>query len=356
MNTIGKYYRLTTYGESHGVAMGGIIDGLPSGVHLDMDAIMKMLDRRRTGKSLLTSQRRETDIPEILSGVNAEGYTLGTPIGFIFRNSDHRSEDYSEIADLYRPNHADRSYELRFGIRDPRGGGRASARETVNWVMGGAVAMEWLKDINIEIEAKVTGVGESGYKDILKELSNQGDSPVLPYNENVEQKMLDEVAMAKANLDSVGGTVTCVIRNIPAGIGTPVFGKLQAALASAMMSLNAVKGFEYGLGAESAKSHGSDILDLFNPGFSPAPTVTNFSGGIQGGISTGMPVFFNVYFKPTPTIPRQLPFADRNGDIRELTVNGRHDPCVALRAPVIVEALTAMVIADKYIERYGYQM
>lgn len=329
--------------------MGGILDGMPSGVAIDMEEVMRMIDRRRTGRSTLTSQRREADIPEILSGLSPEGLTLGTPIGFIFRNTDAHSKDYKELDTHFRPNHADYAYEKKYGVRDARGGGRASARETVNWVMGGALAMQLLSRKGVRIEAGVTQVGRSGYADPF------GGERLIPgsgFSEDsvIERKMLEEVERAKMENDSVGGRISCIITGVPAGLGNPVFGKVQARLSEAMMSLNAAKGFEYGYGFLSASARGSEMLDLFNPEFEPAATSTNFSGGLSGGITSGMPVYFNVYLKPTPTISRPLPMPDKEGKIDILTVEGRHDPCVALRAPVIVEALAALVIADLMID------
>lgn len=355
MNTFGKNFRLTTFGESHGPAMGGVVDGMPSGVRFDMEFIQSMIDRRRTGRDQLTSQRRETDIAEILSGVSRDGLTLGTPIGFIFRNTDARSSDYSEVETHFRPNHADYAYEQRYGIRDPRGGGRASARETVCRVMGGAIAMLWLREIipGLTIEAKVTAIGEKGYPDVLRHLAEAGGEASLPHDDTIEEQMRDVVANAKERLDSVGGIVTCLVKGIPPGLGNPVFDKLSARLADAMMSINAAKGFEFGLGAEASASCGAEILDLFSPDFRPFVTTTNFSGGAQGGISNGMPVFFSVHFKPTPTISRPLPMPDAEGKLSEIAVKGRHDPCVAMRAPVIVEAMAVMTIADLLLGRIG---
>ncbi|MDE5773288.1 MAG: chorismate synthase [Muribaculaceae bacterium] len=348
MNTFGTNFRLTTYGESHGAALGGIVDGMPPGVKLDMQSIQSMLDRRRTGRDTLTSQRREEDVPEILSGITGDGVTLGTPIGFIFRNKDARSGDYREVEHRYRPNHADYCYEQRYGLRDARGGGRSSARETVCRVMGGALAMQALHSRYpaLTIEARVTSVGGVGYDDVLRLLSENATDTRLPYDEKLEEDMRQAVAATRDRHDSVGGVVTCLVKGLPAGVGNPVFGKLHAVLAAAMMSINAAKGFEYGLGCELAASHGSEVLDMFNPGFVPTLTSTNYSGGIQGGISNGMPIFFSVYFKPTPTISRPLEMPDEDGNLSELCVKGRHDPCVALRAPVIVESMAALTLAD----------
>ena len=351
MNTLGHNLRLTTFGESHGSAMGGILDGIPSCVHLDMTEIRRMIDRRRTGRSPLTSQRHEADIPEILSGISPDGETLGTPIGFIFRNTDARSSDYGDLATRYRPNHADLTYDLKYGIRDHRGGGRASARETVNWVMGGALTMQWLKTLGITIEARLTACGDAGYANVFSGVILDPEGGSIPYDEATERLMEAKVEEARRNTDSTGGRVSCIIKGVPAAIGSPVFGKTQARLAEAMMSLNAVKAFEYGLGMEAAGMRGSECMDLFNPGFSPSPMATDSHGGILGGITTGMPLFFNVFFKPTPTIARKLPMPDRDGEIADITVGGRHDPCVAMRAPVIVEALAALTIGDLILAR-----
>lgn len=346
MNTLGKILRLTTFGESHGAAMGGVLDGLPAGTRIDMVSVMEMIQRRRTGVNPLTSQRKEEDCPEILSGISPEGIALGSPIGFIFRNKDHRSADYGELADHYRPNHADFTYDQRYGIRDYRGGGRASARETVNWVMGGALAKQWLEKLGITIEARLTGVGEVQYDSPLREIIEHPMDGNLPYDEKKEKKMLEEVDKARREMDSVGGRVSCVIRGVKAGVGTPVFGKVQARLAEAMLSLNAVKGFEYGIGAEAAEMRGSEMLDEFNEGFMPSPFKTDFAGGALGGITTGMPICFNLWFKPTPTISRPLGMATREGCVDSVEVHGRHDPCVAMRAPVIVESLAWLIIGD----------
>lgn len=346
MNTIGYNLRLTTFGESHGVAMGGILDGLPAGVAVDMEEIQRMIDRRRTGVNPLTSQRKETDVPEILSGVSPEGLTLGTPIGFIFRNSDARSKDYGDLAVHFRPNHADYTYDRKYGIRDHRGGGRASARETVNWVMGGALAAQWLRTLGISVEARLTQVGGIGYEDPFRSMRDMPEVSAFPFSRETEDGMKAEVEAARKDGDSVGGRVSCVIKGLPSGLGNPMFAKFQARIAEAMLSLNAVKGFEYGEGMESASRRGTEMLDLFAEGLAPMPCLTNHAGGTLGGITTGMPFYFNVWFKPTPTISRPLPMADADGNIHEICVKGRHDPCVAMRAPVIVEALCLLVVGD----------
>lgn len=355
MNTTGNILRLTTFGESHGPAMGGVLDGMPGGLHLDMEQVRAMIARRRTGCDPLTSQRREADEPEILSGLSRDGVTLGTPIGFIFRNTDVRSGDYTDVENHYRPNHADFAYDARYGLREPRGGGRASARETLCRVTGGAMAVQLLQRMvpGIEIRATVTAIGNAGYQDLPGRLAAAGVAAALPHDDAVESAMRDCVAQAREDSDSVGGTVTCLIKGLHAGVGNPIYDKLSARLAEAMAGINAVKGIEFGIGIEAARHRGTEVLDLFNENFRPSVCSSNFSGGIQGGISNGMPIFFSVHFKPTPTIPRSLPMPDEDGIISDICVKGRHDPCVALRAPVIVEAMTALTIGDLVLGLYG---
>lgn len=319
MNTIGTLLRLTTFGESHGPAMGGILDGMPPRVHIDIDKIQKELNRRKPGSGRLMSQRKESDIPEILSGIDNDGYTLGSPIGFVIRNNDARESDYDNYKYKYRPNHADFTYYKKYGICDWRGGGRASARETVNWVVGGAIVKQWL-DINcIEIAANYIETGD--------------------------------VESAAAEGDSVGGMVECTITGVPVGLGEPVFDKLQSKLAQAMMSINAAKCFEYGYGRALAFMRGSECMDRFfsnidEIGIKDGPCMTNYSGGIQGGLSNGMPINFKVWFKPTPTIMSDIETIDIEGNPAVIKSKGRHDPCVAIRAVAIVEAMAALVIGD----------
>ncbi len=328
MNTFGRKLRLTTFGESHGKAMGGILDGMPGGVKIDMDVILRETSRRRPGQSHLVTARNEKDIPELLSGLTDDMVTLGTPIGFIVRNTDQRSGDYGEMSELYRPNHADYTYDRRYGLHEPRGGGRASARETLNWVIGGAIARQLpcMKEIIIHAEVISIG-GVTGSKDDL--------SAVV------------EKAMKRG--DSVGGVVQCRIEGVPAGIGNPVFGKLHSRLAEAMMSINAAKGFEYGDGFAAASMYGTEHADIFTNQDGNICTLTNHSGGIQGGISNGMPIIFRVAFKPTPTLLRDIETVDKEGNPRILKGKGRHDPCVALRAVPVVEAMAALVIADELL-------
>ncbi len=328
MNTFGRNLRLTTFGESHGKAMGGILDGMPGGVKIDMDIILRETARRRPGQSHLVTARNEKDIPELLSGLTDDMVTLGTPIGFIVRNTDHRSNDYGEMAHLYRPNHADFTYDMRYGLHEARGGGRASARETLNWVIGGAIARQLPCMKNISVHAKVISIG--GIKGNSEQLAS-----------------IVEEAMKRG--DSVGGVVECTIESVPAGLGNPVFGKLHARLAQALMSINAAKGFEYGDGFAAASMYGTEHADIFTAEDGQIKTMTNHSGGIQGGISNGMPIIFRVAFKPTPTLLRDINTVDKDGNERILKGKGRHDPCVALRAVPVVEAMAVLVIADELL-------
>lgn len=324
MNTFGNIFRLTDFGESHGAAIGGVIDGVPAGLEIDMDQVQAMLDRRRPGQSPLTTQRNEADKVVFLSGI-FEGKTLGTPIGFMIANSDSRSKDYDNVRNCYRPNHADYTYDAKYGIRDHRGGGRSSARETAVRVVAGAIAKQILRTQGIDIQARAIQIG-------------QCTNP---------EKFDTEIAAAKQAQDSVGAIVACTVTGAPAGLGEPVFGKLQAMLAAAMMSINAAKGFEYGIGFRGASMHGSEVVDSFyTDADGKVKTRTNFSGGIQGGISNGQDIYFNVAFKPIATITRELDTIDSAGNTTTLKVNGRHDPCVAPRAVVVVEAMAAITILD----------
>lgn len=351
MNTFGDSLRLTTFGESHGPAMGGVLDGIPSGLSIDHDLLHDWLQRRRTATSALVSSRVEPDEPEFLSGISPDGLTLGTPIAFIVRNSGQHSSDYEELRHLYRPCHADYTYDCRYGLRDWRGGGRASARETVSRVIAGAIASAVLVRQGISVKAGVIAIGTSGELPFVESMSQDGD---FNFPDPLPEKMLREVEEARKACDSVGGVIGCVVTGLSAGIGNPVYGKLQARLAEAIFSINAVKGFDYGYGFQAASSRGSTVADSFLPseegGFPPKlHTATNFSGGLQGGISNGMPVYFRVAFKPTPSIASPLPTVDDAGKPVMLQAHGRHDPCVALRAPVIVEAMATLVIADLLI-------
>ncbi|MEN8187986.1 MAG: chorismate synthase [Bacteroidota bacterium] len=345
-NSIGKLFKLTTFGESHGPAIGGVIDGCPAGIELDFNAVQKELDRRKPGQSKITTQRKEPDTVEFLSGI-FEGKTTGTSIGFQIRNTNQRSKDYSHNTDVYRPSHADFTYAKKYGIRDHRGGGRSSARETANWIVGGAVAKQFLN--NIKINAFTSSVGDistdKSYENL--DLSKTENNIVRCPDNAIAEKMIDLIDDIRKRGDTIGGIVTCVIQNVPIGLGEPVFDKLHTELGKAMLSINAVKGFEYGSGFEGAKMKGSDHNDLFNI---DGTTKTNLSGGIQGGISNGMDIYFRVAFKPVATLMQKQETIDSEGNLVEMKGKGRHDPCVVPRAVPIVEALSAMVLADALLK------
>jgi len=351
MNTFGNIFRLTSFGESHGKAIGGIIEGCPADVGIDKDFIQKELDRRKPGQSAITTSRNESDSVEFLSGIY-EGKTSGTPIGFVINNQNQQSSDYDQLKNLYRPSHADFTYQEKYRIRDPRGGGRSSARETIARVVGGAVAKIVLQKLKIKITAYTSQVGpirvERPYPDL--DLSTIEATPIRCPDKITAQKMIRYIEEIKAEGDTVGGIITCVCEGIPSGLGEPVFGKLHAALGNAMLSINAVKGFEYGLGFDSVRYKGSEINDHFyRRSDGKIGTKTNNSGGIQGGISTGEPIYFRVAFKPVATIMKEQPTVDTNGNAITFQARGRHDPCVLPRAVPIVEAMAAMVILDYYL-------
>jgi chorismate synthase len=344
-NTFGKLLKLTTFGESHGEAIGGLIDGCPAGLVLDLDQIAFEMMRRKPGQSKIVSQRKEADQVQFLSGI-FEGKTTGTPIGFIISNTDQKSEDYSHIKESYRPSHADYVYEKKYGIHDYRGGGRSSARETASRVVGGAVAKQIIS--HIKINAFVSSVGNVTVDKPYQELdfSLIESNIVRCPDPIVAQNMEALIAATKKEGDTIGGTITCVIQNVPIGLGEPVFDKLQAELGKAMLSINAVKGFELGSGFCGAMLKGSQHNDLYN---SDGSTQTNRSGGIQGGISNGMDIYFRVAFKPVATLLQKQEVLTHEGIIVEQQGKGRHDPCVVPRAVPIVEAMAALVLADYYL-------
>ena len=348
-NTFGRIFRLTTFGESHGEAIGGVIDGCPSGITLDIDAIQNELNRRKPGQSAIVSQRKEADEVQFLSGI-FEGKTTGAPIGFIVPNTNQKSDDYSHIKDVYRPSHADYTYEKKYGIRDYRGGGRSSARETVSRVVGGAIARQLMP--NVRINAFVSSVGDIFIDKPYQALdfSLTESNAVRCPDQVTAAKMEDYIKEVRKAGDTVGGTITCVLQNVPAGLGEPVFDKLHAELGKAMLSINAVKGFEYGSGFCGARMKGSEHNDLFNPDGS---TKSNLSGGIQGGISNGMDIYFRVAFKPVATIMQPQQTIDSKGNEVKMQGRGRHDPCVVPRAVPIVEAMAALVLADFYIPAHN---
>ncbi len=349
-NSYGTLYKITTFGESHGEALGGIIDGCPPGITIDFEAIELEMARRKPGQSAIVTQRKEPDAVQFLSGI-FEGKTTGTPIGFIIPNTNQKSDDYSHIKDNYRPSHADYVYDQKYGVRDYRGGGRSSARETASRVVAGAIAKQMLS--NIKINAFVSSVGPLFSRNLIKTLIFQKlrSNPVRCPDEEMAAKMEEYIRDIRKQGDTVGGTVTCVIQNVPVGLGEPVFDKLHAELGKAMLSINAVKGFEYGSGFCGAKMKGSEHNDLYN---ADGTTKTNLSGGIQGGISNGMDIYFRVAFKPVATIMQMQETIDNQGNIVEMTGKGRHDPCVVPRAVPIVEAMAAIVLADFYLLNKTY--
>ncbi|RIA09664.1 chorismate synthase [Flavobacteriaceae bacterium MAR_2010_72] len=350
-NSFGKLFKLTTFGESHGVAIGGIIDGCPAGLDLDLEAIQNELNRRKPGQSEIVTQRKEPDTVEFLSGI-FEGKTTGTPIGFTIHNTNQKSKDYSHIKDVYRPSHADYTYQKKYGLRDYRGGGRSSARETASRVVAGAVAKQLIN--SIKINAFTSSVGDIFLDKPYQELdfSKTEANAVRCPDDDLANKMIDRIKEIRKQGETIGGTVTCVIQNVPIGLGEPVFDKLHAELGKAMLSINAVKGFEYGSGFCGAMMKGSEHNDLFNE---DGTTKTNLSGGIQGGISNGMDIYFRVAFKPVATIIQKQDALDASGAIVEMQGKGRHDPCVVPRAVPIVEAMAALVIADYYLQNKIYQ-
>lgn len=348
MNTFGNILRLTTFGESHGPGVGGVIDGFPAGVEVDLDFIQAELDRRRPGQSALTTARKESDRVEFLSGI-FEGRTTGCPIGFLVRNENQHSADYENLRHLYRPSHADFTYATKYGLRDHRGGGRTSARETIARCVGGAMAKLALRHYGIRVTAYTSQVGAialTGGPDDY-DLAEAERNPVRCPDPDVAEQMAHLIAEVKAEGDTIGGIITGVITGCPVGLGQPVFGKLHAALGAAMLSINAVKGFEYGEGFAGVTARGSEQNDVFVPdGKGGITTLTNHSGGIQGGLSNGQTIRFRVAFKPVATLLREQQTVDDRGQSTIVKARGRHDPCVLPRAVPIVEAMAAMTILD----------
>lgn len=352
MNTFGTLFRLTSFGESHGPGIGGVIDGCPAGIELDFDKIQQELNRRRPGQSALTTPRKEKDEVQFLSGIY-EGKTTGTPIGFIVWNTNQHSADYDNMLRVYRPSHADYAYQMKYGIRDPRGGGRSSARETIARCVAGAVARQALQKLGIKVWAYTSQVGEICAERSYREYdpSMVDSNPVRCPDTEKAREMEALIAAVKAQGNTVGGVITGVISGVPAGLGEPVFGKLHAALGAAMLSINAVKGFEYGDGFEAARHKGTELNDIFYNRNGEIHTRTNHSGGIQGGISNGEDIFFRVAFKPVATLLMGQPTVDVEGNETMLRARGRHDPCVLPRAVPIVEAMAAMTILDYWLIR-----
>lgn len=349
-NRIGTIFSLTSFGESHGVAIGGVIDGMPAGIKIDLERVQHELDRRRPGQSSIVTARDEKDRVKVLSGI-FEGVTTGTSIGFVIENTNQHSHDYSNIKDAFRPSHADYTYSTKYGVRDYRGGGRSSARETAARVVAGAFARQVLEQIGVDIYAYTSQVGavalEKDYR-LYDRNKIEGNIVRCP-DEDVAQQMIDLIGEVKSAGDTIGGVITCVVKGVPVGLGEPVFGKLHAQLGAAMLSINAVKGFEYGLGFDFAEKRGSEVNDAFVCENGNISTESNNSGGIQGGISNGEDIYFRVAFKPVATLLQDVETVNAEGENITLHAKGRHDPCVLPRAVPIVEAMTAIVLLDNYL-------
>ncbi len=341
-NTFGTLFKLTTFGESHGTAIGGVIDGCPAGLTVDLQAVQKDLDRRKPGQSRVVTQRKESDTVQFLSGI-FEGKTTGTPIGFMILNEDQKSRDYAHIKDTYRPSHADKTYDDKYGIRDYRGGGRSSARETASRVVAGAIAKQLLNTVSIHAFTSAVGNLKLDTPHDELDFSIIEDNIIRTPSASFAAVCEEHIMRVKKAGDTVGGVITCVIKNVPAGLGDPVFDKLHADLGKAMLSINAVKGFEYGSGFHGATMNGSAHNDLYNQ---DGTTRTNLSGGMQGGISNGMDIYFNVAFKPVATLIQDQETINAAGEKVIMKGKGRHDPCVVPRAVPIVEAMAALVLAD----------
>ena len=346
-NTYGNIFTLTSFGESHGEAVGGVVDGMPAGIAIDLDFIQSELDRRRPGQSAITTSRKEADRVELLSGV-FEGKSTGCPIGFVVHNTNQHSQDYENMRNVFRPSHADYTYTMKYGERDHRGGGRSSARVTIARCVAGALAKLALRQIGVSVTAYTSQVGDISIDpDYRKhDLSLIETNAVRCPDVEAAARMESLIAEVKGQGDTIGGIITCVVKGCPVGLGEPEFGKLHAALGSAMLGINAVKGFEYGAGFACVNRRGSELNDIFSEGFH---TLTNNSGGIQGGISNGEEIYFRVAFKPVATLLMEQPTVDKDGKPTTLTARGRHDPCVLPRAVPVVEAMAAMTILDYYL-------
>jgi len=349
-NTFGHIFTLTTFGESHGEAIGGIVDGMPPGIDIDLGFIQSELNRRRPGQSKITTSRQEPDQVELLSGV-FEGKSTGCPIGFIVRNTNQHSQDYENMRCLFRPSHADYTYYTKYGVRDHRGGGRSSARITISRCVGGALAKLALRRLGITIQAYTSQVGSIALgRDYHQyDLSLTETNAVRCPDSEKAAQMEQLISQVKADGDTIGGVITCIIKGCPAGLGEPEFDKLHASLGAAMLSINAVKGFEYGEGFDGVTARGSEQNDTFYCDEGRISTTTNHSGGIQGGISNGQDIYFRVAFKPVATLLREQDTVDMDGNPAKLTARGRHDPCVLPRAVPVVEAMAAMTILDHFM-------
>ena len=351
MNTFGTLFTLTTFGESHGPGIGGVIDGMPAGIAVDMDFVRSEMSRRRPGQSAVTTARHEPDEVEFLSGI-FEGRTTGTPIGFFVRNTSQHSADYDNLRDVYRPSHADYTYQQKYGLRDHRGGGRSSARETVARCVAGALAKLALREWGITIQAYTSQVGHIALdNDYTRYHLALAETNIVRCPDVEKAKQMEELILrVKADGDTIGGVVTCVVEGCPVGLGEPVFGKLHAALGSAMLSINACKGFDYGRGFDGIAERGSEQNDSFVNREGTVTPLTNRSGGVQGGISNGQPIYFRAAFKPVATQLGEQSVLDIHGNERQLKAKGRHDPCVVPRAVPIVEAMAAITILDHYLQ------
>ncbi len=349
-NTFGNIFTLTTFGESHGEAIGGVVDGMPAGIEIDVDFIQNELNRRRPGQSCITTSRQEGDVVELLSGV-FEGHSTGCPIGFIVRNTNQHSQDYENMRQLFRPSHADYTYYNKYGNRDHRGGGRSSARITISRVVAGALAKLALRQLGIQINAYTSQVGHICLdRDYRKYDLSLTETNIVRCPDPIKAaKMVQLITQVRSEGDTIGGVITCVVKGCPAGLGDPEFGKLHAALGSAMLSINAVKGFEYGEGFHGVTARGSEQNDVFVSHNGQVSTLTNHSGGIQGGISNGQDIYFRVAFKPVATLLQEQDTVDIHGNATKLTAKGRHDPCVLPRAVPVVESMAAMTILDFYL-------
>ena len=349
-NNFGKIFRLTTFGESHGKVIGGVIDGCPSGIKIDLDFIQSQLDRRKPGQSKITTQRKESDKVEFLSGL-FDGVSTGTPISFIIKNEDAKSKDYSHIIDIFRPSHADFTYQAKYGIRDYRGGGRSSARETANWVVAGSIAQQILSDLGVSITAFVSSIGSVRFNKSYKsvDLSKIDENIVRCPDSEIANKMIEEVEKIKKEGDTIGGEITCIATGVPTGWGDPVFEKLHAEIGKAMLSINAVHGFKYGFeGVDISTAKASEVNDVLIE--KDGATKTNFSGGILGGISNGNDIYCELAFKPVATIMQTQKSINKKGEEVEFKVNGRHDACVVPRAVPIVESMLALSLLDAYLK------
>lgn len=350
MNTTGLIYRITSFGESHGSAIGGVVDGVPAGVALDIEAVQAFLARRRPGQSAITTARNESDQVEFLSGI-FEGVTTGAPIAFMVRNNDARSNDYEHMRHIFRPSHVDYTYTAKYGCRDHRGGGRASARTTIATCVAGAIAMQMLAQVGVSIKAYTSQIGSIAlpYDYTAYNLSQIDSNAVRCPDNPIAERMEALIKEVRSDGDSVGGIVTCVVQGVPAGWGEPIYDKLHADLGKAILNINAVKGFEYGMGFAGVALRGSQVCDIFENKEGHISTRTNHSGGIQGGISNGKDIYFRVAFKPTPTLLQPIESVTTDGQATTFCPNGRHDPCVVPRAIPVVEAATAIVLLDHYL-------